>query len=113
MAPNMHKRVLMPGRSNSEESQAQNQLLNGGEGPQAPLKEVCNQQPLLLQAVLLFSLSLCRLWAAAGRSQDGSQGSGMRAEYYPSFPQEAWESPYLENRITVGPVFLPQSLRLG
>ena len=40
MAPNIHKRVLMPDRSNSEENQAQSQLLNRGEGPQAPLKGV-------------------------------------------------------------------------
>ena len=40
MAPNMHKRVLIPGRNNSEENQAQSQLLSRREGPQAPLKGV-------------------------------------------------------------------------
>ena len=34
------KRVLIPGRNNSEENQAQGQLLNRREGPQLPLKGV-------------------------------------------------------------------------
>ena len=87
-----------------------------GRSPGSPQGCVISSRRCCCRTVPPSSFShLCRLWAAAGLSTGQSEralepeGQGITL----LFPRKPGESPYLENRIPVGPIFPPQSLRLG
>lgn len=117
MAPNMHKRVLMPGRSNSGGSKLIESVVKWrGRSPSTAQGCVISSPCCCCRAVPSpLSLSPVQTVGSIEPSTGwGVEGSGARRGrvLLLLFPGSLGSS-IPRKQITVGPVFSPQSLRLG